>query len=142
MRNAMFAAGLHSNWWLNPTGMDARNLAVINEPGLRFWGPLFKEMAPTGHDVAVLWSFTEIAMREKDISAPGGEEEDRRDQLLIASLPENSAPRTARLTSTPTTSAATTRSKCSSAPGRRPHRLSAHILHERLLPADGPPAEH
>ena len=22
MRNAMLAAGLHSNWWLNPTGMN------------------------------------------------------------------------------------------------------------------------
>src|SRR5262249_50653626 len=54
--NALLAAGLASNWWLNPTGMKNEDLAKINEPALRLGG-LFDAFAPTGHDVAVLWSF-------------------------------------------------------------------------------------
>jgi hypothetical protein len=67
MRNALLASGLHSNRWLNPVGMKAEDLAEVNEPALRL-GPLFRELAPSQHDVAVLWSFTELAMREKEIT--------------------------------------------------------------------------
>src|SRR5262249_18373105 len=66
--NAMLAAGRHSNWWLNTGGMPDKDLAAVNEPGLRL-GPLFRNFSTEKHDVAVLWSFTEICMREKPISA-------------------------------------------------------------------------
>lgn len=135
MRNAMFAAGLHSNWWLNPTGMDARNLAIINEPGLRL-GPLFKEMAPTGHDVAVLWSFTEIAMREKDISAREAKKKTGEQiKLLIASLPENSGVKDGKVDVNAYNVGGNYKEQVLGA-----HQAvvragyPAHILHERLLP--------
>jgi hypothetical protein len=88
MLNAMLAAGLHSNWWLNPTGMSAEDLAWVNEPGLRL-GPLFRAYAPVGHDVAVLWSFTEAAMRQKDVAAKEAKKKDGEQiKLMIASLPD------------------------------------------------------
>src|SRR5207249_3250624 len=34
MLNSLLAAGLSSNWWLNPTGMKHEDLAWVNEPGL------------------------------------------------------------------------------------------------------------
>jgi hypothetical protein len=88
MRNAMLMAGLGSNWWLNFGGMSDADLAAVNEPGLRL-GALFGQFSPRGHDTAVLWSFTEIALREKAITArearkKGGEQI----KLLIASLPD------------------------------------------------------
>ncbi len=68
MLNAMLAAGVRSNWWLNATGMSPSDLVLVDEPGLRI-GPLFANMSPDDHDVAILWSFTELAMREKSIAA-------------------------------------------------------------------------
>ena len=65
--NCMLAGGLSSVWWLNTTGMTAADLRQVNEPAVRL-GPLFREMEPAGHDVAILWSFTELAMREKEMS--------------------------------------------------------------------------
>ncbi|MBY0228331.1 MAG: hypothetical protein K2W96_03530 [Gemmataceae bacterium] len=88
MLNAMLAAGLHSNWWLNPTGMKEEDLAWVNEPALR-WGSLLRAHAPTGHDVAVLWSFTEAAMRQKDVAAKEAKKkEGEQIRLLIASMPD------------------------------------------------------
>lgn len=86
--NAMLAAGLYSNWWLNPTGMKEADLAAINEPGLRV-GPLFRQFRPAGHDVAVLWSFTEIGMRQKDTCAREAKKKTGEQiKLLIASMPD------------------------------------------------------
>jgi hypothetical protein len=91
MRNAMLAAGLKSNWWLNTGGMKNEDLAAVNEPGQRL-GPLFLEMSPTGHDIAVFWSFTEIGMREKEITAKEAKKKSGEQiKLMIASLPENTA---------------------------------------------------
>ncbi|MBI1915933.1 MAG: hypothetical protein HYS12_14540 [Planctomycetes bacterium] len=88
MRNAMLAAGLHSNWWLNPTGMGPEDLAAVNEPGLRL-GPLFEKMQPRDHDVAVLWSFTEIALRCKDVTSKEAKKKTGEQiKQTIASLPE------------------------------------------------------
>jgi hypothetical protein len=64
MLNALLAGGIQSNWWLNTGGMTDADLAAVNEPGQRL-GPLFLGMNLGGHDVAVLWGFTELAMREK-----------------------------------------------------------------------------
>ena len=91
MLNGMLAAGLKSNWWLNTGGMSPDDLAAVNEPGQRL-GPLFLEMSPAGHDVAVLWSFTEIAMREREIAAKEATKKTGEQiKLMVASLPENTA---------------------------------------------------
>jgi hypothetical protein len=88
MLNSMIAAGLYSNWWLNPTGMTNEDLAWVNEPALRLGG-MFAAFHPMDHDVAVLWSFTEAGMRQKDVSAREAKKKTG-DQikLKIASLPD------------------------------------------------------
>ena len=135
MRNAMFAAGLHSNWWLNPTAMKPEDLAAVNEPGLRL-GPLFQQMTPSGHDVAVLWSFTEIAMREKDITAREAKKKTGEQiKLLIASLPENSGLKDGKVEVNAYNIGGNYKEQVLGA-----HQAlvragyPAHILHERLLP--------
>jgi hypothetical protein len=89
--NGMLAAGLTSNWWLNTTAMKPADLAEVNNAA-KIIGPVLKETMVSGHDVAVLWSFTELALREENItlqeaSKKTGEQIKRR----IAALPENSA---------------------------------------------------
>jgi hypothetical protein len=88
MLNSMLASGLASNWWLNPTGMTNADLARVNEPALRLGG-LFAAFAPKDHDVAVLWSFTEVCMREKDVTAREAKKKTGEQiKLMIASLPD------------------------------------------------------
>jgi len=89
--NAMLAAGLASNWWLNTGGMSPADLAAVNTPAKRI-GPLLREMTNAEHDVAVLWSFTEIAMRQKEMAArEAARKPDEPINLTVASLPENTA---------------------------------------------------
>lgn len=89
--NGMLAAGLSSNWWLNTGGMQPADLAAVNEPAKRI-GPLFRACEIAGHDVAVLWSFSEIGMREKAIAAKeASKQSGEQIKLMVASLPENSA---------------------------------------------------
>lgn len=89
--NGMLAAGLTSNWWLNTGNMKPADLAEVNNAAKKI-GPVLKETLFTGHDVAVLWSFTELAMREKEITL---REANRKTgepiKLMVASLPENTA---------------------------------------------------
>jgi hypothetical protein len=66
--NGLLAAGIRSNWWLNEGGLSAADVLAIDEPALRL-GPLFLQMSPAEHDVAVLFSTAEVGMREKAISA-------------------------------------------------------------------------
>jgi hypothetical protein len=66
--NGLLASGMRSNWWLNTGGMAPEDLAAVNEPAIR-WGPMFEAMSPEEHDTAVLWSWTELCMREKDLCA-------------------------------------------------------------------------
>jgi len=66
--NAMLAAGLHCNWWLGTSGLGAKEIHAVNDPAIRI-GPLFVEVAPSDHDVAVLWGWTEMCLRQKDIAA-------------------------------------------------------------------------
>ncbi|MGP0069947.1 MAG: hypothetical protein ACLQGP_40895 [Isosphaeraceae bacterium] len=68
MMNAMLAAGLHSNWWLNWSQIEPDHLKAVNEPARRL-GPLFLAMRPDRHDVALLWSQSEIMMRCKPLVA-------------------------------------------------------------------------
>ncbi len=89
--NGMLAAGLTSNWWLNTTSMKPADLAEVNNAAKKI-GPVLKETLLTGHDVAVLWSFTELAMREKDITLKeASKQAGEQIKLLVASLPENTA---------------------------------------------------
>lgn len=93
MMNTMLAAGLRSNWWLNWGQITPDDLRSVNEPARRI-GPLFRNMRPAEHDVAVLWSQSEIVMRCKPLVARAahlnpGETLKR----TIATLPENSATR-------------------------------------------------
>lgn len=90
MLNAMLAAGLHDNWWLGTSGLNAEQISAVNDPAVRL-GPLFHEMTPTDHDVAVLWSFTEMGLRQKEIAArqanlkPGEQV-----KVRVSDLPKNS----------------------------------------------------
>lgn len=89
--NGMLAAGLTSNWWLNMTAMKPADLAEVNNAAKKI-GPVLKETLFSGHDVAVLWSFTELAMREKDITLKeASKKTGEQIKLMIASLPENTA---------------------------------------------------
>lgn len=89
--NGMLAAGLTSNWWLNMTGMKPADLAEVNNAAKKL-GPVLKETLATGHDVAVLWSFTELALREKEITAREANKKTGEPiKLMVASLPENTA---------------------------------------------------
>lgn len=89
--NGMLAAGLTSNWWLNMTAMKPADLAEVNNAAKRI-GPVLKETIFTGHDVAVLWSFTELAMREKEITLKEASKKTGEPiKLMIAALPENTA---------------------------------------------------
>lgn len=89
MINGMMAAGLASNWWLNYGGMEPADLLAVNEPPQRL-GPVLVAMSPSDHDVALLWSFTEIAMRCKDITArEASKKQGEPIKLLVADLPEN-----------------------------------------------------
>jgi len=88
MLNSMLAAGLYGNWWLNWNPMGEEDFAAVNGPAERI-GPVFAEMAPTDHDVAVLWSWTEIAMRLKDITAKEAKKETGEQiKLMISEYPE------------------------------------------------------
>lgn len=89
--NGMLAAGLRSNWWLNTTGMTPADLAAVNHPAKRL-GPLLLETDLGDHDVAVLWSFTELAMREKEITAQEAHKKPgQKITLQVKSLPRNTA---------------------------------------------------
>lgn len=90
MLNAMLAAGLHDNWWLGTSGLTAEQISDVNAPALRL-GPLFREVSPTDHDVAVLWSFTEIGLRQKDAAARQANlNPSEKITLRVSDLPENS----------------------------------------------------
>ncbi|MBM3970210.1 MAG: hypothetical protein FJ302_10145 [Planctomycetes bacterium] len=89
--NGMLAAGLTSNWWLNTGVMKPADLAEVNNAAKKI-GPVFKETMFTGHDVAVLWSFTELAMRQKDITLKESRKKTGEQiKRMIVSLPENTA---------------------------------------------------
>ncbi len=88
MQNVLLAAGLDSNWWLNYGGMAPDDLTAVNEPAQRV-GPLFVEMSPRAHDVAVLWSTTEIWLRVKDVMRREAvKKTGEQIALMVADLPE------------------------------------------------------
>ena len=91
MMNAMLAAGLRSNWWLNRSLIEPGHLKAVNEPARRL-GPLFLAMRPDHHDVALLWSQSECLMRCKPVVARAAQlKPGETIKRTIAVLPENSA---------------------------------------------------
>jgi hypothetical protein len=90
MLNAMLAAGLHHNWWLGTSGLNAEQISAVNDPAVRL-GPLFREMTPTDHDVAVLWSFTETGLRQKELAARQANlKPSEQTKVHVSDLPQNS----------------------------------------------------
>ena len=87
LMNEMLAAGLDSNWWLNTDGMTHEELVAVNGPAERL-GPLFHEMTLADHDVALLWSFTEIGMREKEICAKESAKKGGEQIKLLVPIPD------------------------------------------------------
>ncbi len=89
MLNVLLAAGLDSNWWLNHGGMGQEDLDAVNQPAARL-GPIFQELAPSDHDVAVLWSNTEIRMRVKGLmQAQASQADGKQIALMVADMPED-----------------------------------------------------
>ena len=135
MMNSMLAAGLKSNWWLNWGGMTAADLAAVNEPAKRY-GPLLAEMKSTGHDVAVLWGFTELCMREKAVVAHLARQKDGKPlKLTISALPENTAVKNKEIEVTPYTVGYNYRNQISHIHNALLRAgYPAHVVHERILP--------
>lgn len=133
--NGMLAAGLRSNWWLNTGGMTPADLAAVNQPAKRV-GPLLLETDLGDHDVAVLWSFTELAMREKAITArEARKKRGGKITLQVKSLPRNTALKSKEVE----INAYSLGGDYKEAVLTAHYALSragypAHILHERLLP--------
>ncbi len=136
MMNAMLAAGLRSNWWLNWSQIEPDHLKAVNEPARRL-GPMFLAMRPDRHDVAILWSQSEIMMRCKPLVARAahlkpGEPMKR----TIATLPENSAAKGPyELEISTNGEGANYRDQVQSAyQALNRAGYPAHFLHERILP--------
>ena len=97
LMNGMLQAGLKSNWWLNyPLSME--DLLAVNEPAARV-GPLFLAMTPGEHDVALMWGFTELALRQKDMAARESKKGDGQQIKLMVPLPDKGEMTTAELDS-------------------------------------------
>ena len=133
--NGMMAAGLASNWWLNTGGMTDKDLASINNPAKKV-GALLRNYELSGHDVAVLWSFTELALREQAITAREAKKKPGEQlKLLVTSLPTNSAVKTKELPeSAYSVGAAYKESVLTAHYALARAGYPAHIVDERLLP--------
>jgi len=135
MLNSMLAAGLKSNWWLNWSQISREHLKEVNEPAVRV-GPLFAAMRPTGHDVAVLWSQSEIIMRCKDVvGREARQKEGEPIKLTVSGLPENSAVRgPTEMEVSPNTVGGNYRDQVISAYlALNRAGFPAHVLHEKVL---------
>lgn len=89
LMNAMLQSGLQSNWWLNTSGMKPEDLAAVNEPAKKL-GPLFRNLSLDGHEVAVLYSLREHAMRQKRMAKLASESTGGEQPSLLLPLPEGS----------------------------------------------------
>src|SRR5690606_6508544 len=63
--NGLLAGGVHHNWWHN-LGLPLEELKQVNERAARV-GPLFRQMSLRDHDIAILVSTTEYAMRCREV---------------------------------------------------------------------------
>ena len=137
LMNQMLAAGVYSNWWLNTGAMTKDDLAAVNGPAERF-GPLFKAMPPTGHEVAVLWSKTEIGLREKEVTARQAQKKTGQQIKLLIPLPEKGEMSEAEIaTSAYEVGAAYENGVMDAHETIRRAGYPAHVIHEELLPSGG-----
>ena len=88
LMGGMLQGGLHSNWWLNTGGMTEADLLAVNKPAAEF-GPLFHEMELKGYDTAVLWSYTEMAMRQKVVAQKVSTREGGQQPTMMLPLPDD-----------------------------------------------------
>lgn len=134
LMNNMLAAGIHSNWWLNTGSMTKEDLAAVNAPAERL-GPMFREMAPRDHDVALLWSFTEICQREKDVCAKEAKKKTGEQIKLLLPLPDKSELKDAEINTNAYEVGGTyTGQVLHLHQALRRAGYPAHVIHERLLP--------
>ncbi len=132
LMNAMCMTGLRSNWWLNTGEMTAEDLEAVNEPAARL-GPLLGQFAPAAHDVAILWSRTELEMREMEMAA----REAARAPEAKLTVPVPVGDRTERVpveTNAYEVGGAYTRPLIDLHQALLRAGYPTHILHERLLP--------
>jgi hypothetical protein len=87
LMNDMLCAGLDSNWWLNTGGMTNEEIAAVNGPAERL-GPWFHELLLGDRDVALLWSFTELGMRQKEICAQESTKKTGEQLKLLVPIPD------------------------------------------------------
>jgi hypothetical protein len=136
LMNNMFQGGLASNWWLNTGGMTKEDLAAVNGPAERL-GPVFRAMTPRDHDLALLWSFTEIGMREKESTAREAQKKAGEQIKLLLPLPEAGEKKQFEINTSPYEVGATyTHQVLGLHQALRRAGFAAHILHERRLPRD------
>lgn len=130
LMNAMLSAGLDSNWWLNAS---REGQAPVNERATRM-GSIFKQVSPSKHDTAVLWSFSEMAMRQKPVAKMESERTEGRQPSLLLPLPEGSETPQAEV---PTSAYEVGETYAEQVFGThealRRAGYAAHILDERLL---------
>lgn len=133
LMNGMLQAGLASNWWLNTAGMASDDLQAVNRP-VAEWGPWFREMAPEGHDLAVLWSFSELAMREKEMARLESDRKGGGQIRLMVPMPEGAEQTQAELQSNAYEVGGTYANQVLGLHQvLRRAGYAAHVLHENLL---------
>ncbi len=134
LMNGMLQGGLASNWWLNTKGMTDDDLKAVNEPVANY-GPLFKEMSSAGHDVAILWGFTELSMRQKEMAKLESTKKSGEQIKLMVPMPDASEMTESELQSHAYEVGGTYSNQI-----LRLHQTlrragyAPHILHEKLLP--------
>ena len=135
MLNAMMQAGLKSNWWLNWGAIPVADVATVNEPAKRY-GPLAMEMTTGKHDVAVLWGWTELCMRQKEVAAKeASKKTGEQIKLMISALPENTAIKNKEIEISAYSISGFYRNTISYTHNTLLRAgYPAHVVHERILP--------
>ncbi len=136
LMNNMLQAGLASNWWLNTGGMSKDDLAAVNGPPERL-GALFRAMTPRDHDIALLWSFTELGMREKAITAKEAAKKTGEQIKLLLPAPDQTEQKQFEINTSPyEVGAVYTHQVLGVHQALRRAGYPTHILHERRLTRD------
>src|SRR5262249_32900195 len=113
------------------------DLAAVNGPAERL-GPLFHEMGPWGHDIGVLWSFTEIGMREKTSMAQEAKKKGGEQIKLMLPLPEKEGQKNVEIETSPyEVGGVYLRQVVDVHQVLRRAGYAAHVVHENLLVPGG-----
>lgn len=133
LMNTMLQAGIASNWWLNTGTMSKDDLAAVNGPAERL-GPLFRGIAPRDHDLALLWSVTEIGLREKDVVAREATKKAGEQIKLLVPFPEGGEKKQHTIETNPyEVGAVYTRQVMDVHQVLRRAGYPSHVVHEQLL---------